>query len=160
MTEETRDFRLAELLAAVKQTPLLTAQLVPADCTHGAHFHVSLTELVDHLCGEVSMVEMCLVASAIQKEIIRQHSWLRGISLPQPDSWAWLWAWLDTMELKHGATHPIDPLPTGWRGSIKLTTYATLALNLETGQPQEITWGELPESLQEHLLSLGYDGTP
>lgn len=160
MTEEAREFRLAELLAAVKQAPLLTAELVPTDCTHGMHFHASLTDLLDHLCGEVSMVEMCLVASAVQKELIRQHPWLLGISLPKPDSWAWLWAWLDAMELKHGATHPIEPLPANWRGSIKLASYATLALNMETGEPREVTWADLPEVLQDHLRSLGYDGTP
>lgn len=154
-----KEFRLAELIAAMKQTPLLTAHLIPTECAHGLHFSAGLAGLLDHLCGEVSPAEMCLVVPAVQQELVRQHPWLLGITLPHPDSWAWLWAWLDTMEIKYGLVHGIEALPATWRRSIKLSSYSTLAMNLLTGESMTVTWEELPEEFQLYLRGLGYDET-
>jgi hypothetical protein len=155
-----KEFRLAELIAVVKQTPLLTAQLVPVECDHGMHFQAGVTELLDHLCGEVSPAEIGFVVPAVKEEVLRQHPWLRGIHLPRLESWAWLWAWLDTMEIKYGSTHQVEAMPPDWRGGIKLSSFSTMGLNLITGQSMMVTWEELPEEVQAHLRELGYDETP
>ena len=156
----TKEFRLAELIAAVKQVPLLTAHLVPTDCEHMLHFEAGLSQLLSHLCGEINPAEVVLAIPVVQQELIRQHPWLRGITLPHPDSWAWLWAWLDTMELKHGVMHPVHSLPADWRGSVKLSSYSTPALNLFTGEARTVTWEDLPDEVQLYLRGLGYDETP
>jgi hypothetical protein len=154
-----KEFRLAELVAVMHQAPLLTAHLVPTKCDHGMHFSAGLEHLLSHLCGEVSEVEMGFAIPVVQRELVRQHPWLLGIASPKPDSWVWLWAWLDTMEIKHGVVHHVEPLPAAWRSSVKLSSYSIPGLNLVTGESMTITWQELPEELQFHLRSLGYDET-
>jgi hypothetical protein len=61
------------------------------------------------------------------------------------------------MEIKHGIVHQVEALPATWRSSIKLSTFLMPALNLITGESMMVTWQELPEELQLHLRSLGYD---
>lgn len=104
--ERIERFPLSDLLSLTLQVPLyLSGGQGP-----GA--------LMGHMTqGHLNPFNPAKTWASCVNELLRQHTWLRGILLPawllesgKPD-WAGLWAWLDVMETKHGGWHNVTAMP-------------------------------------------------
>lgn len=147
-----QSFRLADILGIVEGIPPLGMTSVLAE--NHLHF-VYGNALLMHLCGDVHPLEFGLAMIKARAELIAQYPWLAGECPPEGrlghEDWAFNWAWVDTMERKHGDTHPVRSLPNDWRSSVPLTDFDAFD---EHGD--QIGYSELPQELQAILRSLGY----
>lgn len=151
-----RRFGLGTLLAVAYGIPL-SARVLPSGLVED-----DLYAALFHLAGREDHLELPLLGTVARAEVFRQHSWLTALKPPEwldrKRGYVWEFAWLDVQEQRHGATHPLVPMPQGWRGAVKVWGMHVHGHD-SSGQHIEMSFDEIPVWYQQHLLNLGYDAT-
>jgi hypothetical protein len=139
-----------------------TAQ-VPLSALLSLHLRLPLTDGPDQVFelvmwmsrGTMTDLNFPPLLEECTTELRRQHPWLNDIVAPPRHDSVWMWAWLDTQERRHGAQHPVTPFPEDYQPP---EPPATIGFLCESGHLHGVRFEDLPESLQQYLHSLGYQG--
>lgn len=107
--------------------------------------------------GKATQENFMLMVGLCAQAALRQHPWLARIRFPddeRPRDMVWAWAWLDTQEMRYGAEHQVEQLPEDfWPPKIAAIPLATFC---DQGHLHGVDFADLPKSVQQYLLSLGY----